>query len=63
LLARTLGTIKPDGATSVRKMVYDNVFAPLASPVNASLLYAVAFDLLIFALVWYMFRRRWFLKF
>ncbi len=63
LLARVLGSIKPDGATSLRKMIYDSVFAPLASPVNASLLYAVTFDLLIFALVWYMYRRRWFLKF
>ncbi len=63
MLARTLGFIKLDGETPVRKMVYDNVFAPLASPANASLLYAISFDLVIFALVWYMFRRRWFLKF
>jgi predicted acyltransferase len=63
LLARITGLLKPDGTTPIRKMVYDNVFAPLASPANASLLYAVVFDLVIFALVWYMYRRRWFLKF
>jgi len=63
MLARLTGLIKVDADTSLRKMVYDSVFAPLASPVNASLLYAVAFDLVIFSIVWYMYRRRWFLKF
>jgi predicted acyltransferase len=63
LLARVLGLIKVDADTSLRKMVYDSVFAPLANPVNASLLYAVAFDLVIFTMVWFMYRRRWFLKF
>jgi predicted acyltransferase len=51
------------GRTSFRKDVYDNVLAPLASPQNASLLYAIGFDLVIFGMVWWMYRRRWFLKF
>jgi predicted acyltransferase len=38
------------------------MFAPLASPVNASLLYAVAYVLLMFAIAYGMYRRKWFLK-
>jgi predicted acyltransferase len=51
------------GRTSFKKDVYEGILAPLASPQNASLLYAIGFDLMIFALVWWMYRRRWVLKF
>ena len=42
--------------------IYDHLFAPLASPMNASLLYAVAYTLLMYALAWGMYRKRWFVR-
>jgi predicted acyltransferase len=38
------------------------VFAPLASPINASLMYALAYTLLMFVVAWVLYRRQWFLK-
>jgi predicted acyltransferase len=35
---------------------------PLASPVNASLLFALAFVLGHFAIAWALWRRKWFVK-
>lgn len=42
--------------------IYTAVFAPLASPINASLLYAVAYVLVNFAFAWFLWSRRWFLR-
>jgi predicted acyltransferase len=39
-----------------------NFFLSMASPVNASLLYSVAFMLSIYVIGYLMYRRRWFLK-
>lgn len=61
-LARILSMVKLGGGESLRNVLYGNLFAPLASPQSASLLYAIAFDLAIFAIAWLMYRRRWFLK-
>ena len=46
----------------LREALYVRVFAPLASPLNASLLYALAYTLLMFAVAWMLYRRQWFLK-
>lgn len=48
---------------SVWSWVFQNVFAPLAAPVNASLLFALSYVLLFFGLAWVMYRRKWFLRF
>lgn len=61
LLARILGLIKV-GDISLRKYIFESCFAPFASPVNASLLYAIAFDLVIFAFAYFLYRKQWFLK-
>jgi predicted acyltransferase len=45
-----------------RQWIYRNCFASLASPYNASLLYAVVYTLLMFGIAWVMYRRGWFLK-
>ena len=45
-----------------REPIYRAVFAPLAAPVNASLLYAVAYTLLMYALAYVLYRRGWFFK-
>jgi predicted acyltransferase len=42
--------------------IYKHFFSPLGSPMNASLLFAVGYVLLSFAVAWIMWKRRWFLK-
>jgi predicted acyltransferase len=44
------------------KWIYGTFFAPLASPYNASLLWALAYTLLMYLLAYGMYRRKWFLK-
>lgn len=47
---------------SLRSAIY-NVFGLLPfSPVNISLVYAVCFNLMMFALAWWLWRKRWFIK-
>jgi predicted acyltransferase len=46
----------------LRGWIFHHLFAPLASPPNASLLYAVAYTLLMFVLAYGLYRRGWFLK-
>jgi predicted acyltransferase len=66
LLAKTLGVIRitgSDGASlSLGRFIFDRIYAPLASPINASLLYALTYVLLFFGVSYLMFRRRWFVK-
>ena len=66
ILARTLGLIKfarADGSkVSLQKSIYENLFASWASPVNASLAYAVCFVLLWLGLMTVLYRRRIFIK-
>jgi predicted acyltransferase len=42
--------------------LYNHIFTPVASPLNASLLYAIAYTLLMFVLAWVMYRKGWFLR-
>jgi predicted acyltransferase len=66
VLGRILGLIKlpsADGKTiSLQKAIFDNVFLPLASPINASLLYAISFILVWLFLMWLLYRKRIFIK-
>ena len=66
LLVKTLALIRvagPDGRDiAVSRWAYLNWFVPLAAPKNASLLYAIANLLLLFGLLWWMHRRRIFLR-
>ena len=43
-----------------REPLFHSVFAPLASPVNASLLYAIAYTALMWLIAYGMYRRNWF---
>jgi predicted acyltransferase len=45
-----------------RERLYQAVFAPLASPYNASLLYAVVYTLAIYGIAYFMYRRKWFVR-
>lgn len=47
-------------ATQLRPRLFQTFFAPLASPFNASLLYAVAYTLLMWLIAYGMYRRGWF---
>ena len=42
--------------------IQNTLFAPLASPANASLLFAIAYTLLMYLLAYGMYRRRWFVR-
>jgi predicted acyltransferase len=42
--------------------LFQTLFAPLASPVNASLLYAIAYTLLMFGMAYGMYRRGWLVR-
>lgn len=57
LLARILGL------TQWKQSIFNAVFAPLASPRNASLLYAVCFVLVCYSVAWLLYRRKWFVRF
>jgi predicted acyltransferase len=47
---------------SVQPRIYRTVFAPMASPANASLMYSVAFMGVMYLVAWVMYRQRWFLR-
>ena len=61
LIAISLGLIKV-GQDSLGGWIYDHVFASWASPVNASLAFAICFVLVCLGLMWILYRRRIFLK-
>ena len=65
LMARLLGLIKlPWGSEtiSLQGWVFQKVFLPWASPVNASLAYAIVFILLWLGVMWILYSRRIFIK-
>jgi predicted acyltransferase len=66
LFARILGLLRftsEDGSqTSLRALIWQNVFLPLASPANASLLFALAHVLLFFCVAWWMYRKNWIVR-
>ena len=66
LLVKTLGLIRVAGDDgrdiSVSRWAYLHWFTPLASPKNASLLYALVNLVVLFALLAWMYRRRWILR-
>ena len=66
ILARILGLIKfgdAEGKTvSLQQLIFKHVFLPLASPVNASLMYAISFILLWLFLMWLLYRKEIYIK-
>ena len=66
LIAKTLLFVKvsqPDGSeTSLQHAIYEAAFVPLASPYNASLLYALANLAVLYVILWVMFKRGIFWK-
>ena len=66
LIAKMLGFIKftqEDGKLlSLKGMIYAPLQALPLAPVNASLLFAIAFNLLMLAVAWFMWEKKWFVK-
>ena len=66
MLVKTLGLFRVAGADgrdiSVSRWAYLTWFVPMAAPKNASLLYAIANLVILFGLLWWMYRRRIFLR-
>ena len=53
----------PDGHyVRLKFYLFDHVFSPVAGPRDASLLYSISFVLVVFVVVYIMYRKRWFLK-
>jgi predicted acyltransferase len=50
------------GRISLREWLYQHFFAPIASPYNASVLYAISFVLVLYVLAWILYRRGWFVR-
>ncbi len=51
------------GGRSLHDILYQNVFLAVASPINASLLYALANVAVLYVVAWVMYRRGWFVRF
>lgn len=66
LLGRVMGIVKLNGAdvkeVSLQKWIFDTVYAPLAAPVNASLMFAVSYILFWLFLMWLLYRKRIYIK-
>jgi predicted acyltransferase len=50
------------GKVVLRDWLYQHIFAGIASPYNASLLYAVTYVLMMYLLAWLLYRRGWFVR-
>jgi len=66
LLAKLSSFIKVTGAdgnqVTAAKWVFDHIYVPLASPVNASLLYALTYVAIFYGVSWFMYRMKWFVR-
>lgn len=66
MVAKSLGLIRIAAAEgkqiSLSAWIFLNLYAPLASPKNASLMYALTYVLLFWAIAYFLYRRRIFLK-
>ncbi len=67
LLGRLMAEIKLPVAEGrsvpLKALLYDNLFVPLASPKNASLLWALMWVAMLYFVAWVMYRKKWFVKF
>jgi len=64
LLEEMLSLIHVAGpaSPSVHEWIYQTLFAPLASPRNASLAYAICYVLLMYGIAYGMYKKSWFVK-
>jgi predicted acyltransferase len=50
------------GGTSLHDVIYNNIFAPMASPMNASLAFAICYVLLMYLFAYGLYKKGWFLR-
>ncbi len=66
VVGRLLTLIKlmnADGSpVALKTFIVNHFFSPLASPINASLLFAISWVLVMFLIVWVLWKKKWFLK-
>jgi predicted acyltransferase len=62
LLAKLLYTVKLADGTRLGRALYAPLRDSSLAPVNASLLHAIAFVLVMYAVAWFMYRKHWFVK-
>lgn len=67
IMARILGLIRLPGTEegktiSLQQAIFNNVFLPFASPINASLMYAICFILVWLFLMWLLYRKEIYIK-
>lgn len=62
LLAKLLYTVKLADGTKLGRALYAPLRDSGLAPVNASLLHAIAFVLVMYAIAWLMYRKGWFIK-
>jgi predicted acyltransferase len=65
LIETALGMVHPDASRprlSLHGWLYEQLFASWASPMNASLLYAITYVLLMYLIAYGLYRKRWFLR-
>jgi len=52
-----------ESSINLQAWLFDTLFAPLASPMNASLLWAITYVVAFYLIAWGMYRKHWFVKF
>jgi predicted acyltransferase len=52
----------PESPSNLHDVLYQTLFASWASPLNASLAFAIAYVLLMYLIGWVMWKKRWFIK-
>lgn len=62
LVAKLLHTVKLADGRSLGRHLYQPLLDTGLAPVNASLLHAIAFVLVMYAVAWFMHRQHWFIK-
>jgi predicted acyltransferase len=66
LIGRLFNAVKLSDASGAAINLKSALFAPIKAlplaPVNASLLFAILFNLAMFAIAWFMWKKRWFVK-
>jgi len=50
------------GQTTIKALIYDNLFLPIADPVNASLMFAICYILFWLWIMWIFYKRKIFIK-
>jgi predicted acyltransferase len=70
IVAKTIGMWKfyvqlSDGTyanVSIKNLIMQNIFEPYFSPINASLAFAISFIAFMYFIVWFMYRKKIFIK-